>query len=150
MLSTYTSYNLIANDMLKSLNRTATETVNARDAAYYKENIGKVASVDEFLDDYRLYSYAVKAFGLEEMTYAKAFMKKVLDSDLTDSASFANSLTDERYRNFAAEFARLQQERIAAFREFIADVNTGAYPQPQHDVAIGDTEFNAFKAELGL
>ncbi len=30
------------------------------------------------------------------------------------------------YRNFAAEYARLQQERIAAFREFIADVNSGA------------------------
>ena len=41
------------------------------------------------------------------------------------------------YRNFAAEYARLQAERIAAFREFIADVNTGAYPQPQHNVADG-------------
>lgn len=54
------------------------------------------------------------------------------------------------YRNFAAEFDRLQKERIAAFREFIADVNTGAYPQSQHNVAIGDTEFNAFKADIGL
>lgn len=124
MLSTYTSYNLIANDMLKSLNRTATETVNARDAAYYKENIGKVASVDEFLDDYRLYSYAVKAFGLEEMTYAKAFMKKVLDSDLTDSASFANSLTDERYRNFAAAFS-------------FADSTASAQTEVQLDETIG-------------
>lgn len=50
------------------------------------------------------------------------------------------------YRNFAAEFARLQQERIAAFKEFIADVNTGAYPQPQHNVTITDAEFEAFKA----
>ena len=105
MLSTYTSYNLIANDMLKSLNRTANETVNAREADYYKENIGKVSSVDEFLDDYRLYSYAMKAFGLEEMTYAGAFMRKVLESDLSDSASFANSLTDGRYRNFASAFS---------------------------------------------
>jgi 3-methyl-2-oxobutanoate hydroxymethyltransferase len=30
------------------------------------------------------------------------------------------------------------------------DVNTGTYPQLQHNVAIGDREFNAFKAELGL
>ncbi len=54
------------------------------------------------------------------------------------------------YRNFAAEFGRLQKERIEAFREFIADVNSGAYPQPQHNVVIGDQEFNALKAELGL
>jgi 3-methyl-2-oxobutanoate hydroxymethyltransferase len=52
------------------------------------------------------------------------------------------------YRNFAAEFARLQQERIAAFREFIADVNSGAYPQSQHNVAISDDEFQAFQAGL--
>ncbi len=105
MLSTYTSYNLIAKDLLKSLNRTAGETINARDAAYYKENIGKVASVDEFLDDYRLYSYAMKAYGLEDMTYAKAFMRKVLDSDLSDANSFANKLTDERYRGFVSAFS---------------------------------------------
>jgi 3-methyl-2-oxobutanoate hydroxymethyltransferase len=32
------------------------------------------------------------------------------------------------YRNFAAEHRRLQGERIAAFREYIADVQTGAFP----------------------
>ena len=37
----------------------------------------------------------------------------------------------------------------AAFKEFIADVNTGAYPQPQHNVAMQDAEFEAFKAALG-
>lgn len=54
------------------------------------------------------------------------------------------------YRNFAAEYARLQAERIAAFREFIADVNTGAYPQPQHNVPMQDVEFETFKTGLGL
>ena len=33
------------------------------------------------------------------------------------------------YRNFAAEYDRLQQERVAAFSEFVADVNTKAYPE---------------------
>ena len=46
-----------------------------------------VIPVDEFLDDYRLYTYAVKAYGLEDMGYAKAFMRKVLESDLTDKLS---------------------------------------------------------------
>ncbi len=54
------------------------------------------------------------------------------------------------YRNFAAEHARLQAERVAAFKEFIADVNTGAYPQPQHNVAMQDDEFAALMAGLGL
>jgi 3-methyl-2-oxobutanoate hydroxymethyltransferase len=52
------------------------------------------------------------------------------------------------YRNFAAEYARLQAERIAAFKEYIADVHSGDYPQPQHNVAMPDDEFTAFEAGL--
>ncbi|MBN8181216.1 3-methyl-2-oxobutanoate hydroxymethyltransferase [Roseibium aggregatum] len=48
------------------------------------------------------------------------------------------------YRNFAAEFERLQKERVAAFKEFIGDVNSGAYPAPEHSVAIADAEYDAF------
>jgi 3-methyl-2-oxobutanoate hydroxymethyltransferase len=36
------------------------------------------------------------------------------------------------YRNFAAEFERLQSERVAAFKEYVADVESGAYPEPRH------------------
>ncbi|MSU33766.1 MAG: ketopantoate hydroxymethyltransferase [Pedosphaera sp.] len=36
------------------------------------------------------------------------------------------------YRNFAAENRRLQQERIAAFREYIADVDAGRFPERCH------------------
>lgn len=104
MVSTYLSYDLINRDMKASLSRVSQQAMIERQTNYYKENIGKVTSVDEFLDDYQLYSYAMDAFGLGEMTYAKAFMKKVLESDLNDDNSFANKLTDERYRDFAAAF----------------------------------------------
>jgi 3-methyl-2-oxobutanoate hydroxymethyltransferase len=33
------------------------------------------------------------------------------------------------YRNFSAEYRRLQDERIAAFSEYIADVKKGTFPQ---------------------
>jgi 3-methyl-2-oxobutanoate hydroxymethyltransferase len=36
------------------------------------------------------------------------------------------------YRNFKAEMDRLQQERIAAFKEYIADVQSGAFPAPEN------------------
>lgn len=36
------------------------------------------------------------------------------------------------YRNFAAEHRRLQQERLAAFREYIADVQAGRFPGRGH------------------
>lgn len=53
------------------------------------------------------------------------------------------------YRNFQAEYQRLQQERVAAFKEFIADVDSGAYPAPEHTVPVADEEFAAFIERLG-
>ena len=48
------------------------------------------------------------------------------------------------YRNFRAELDRLQRERIAAFQEFRADVESGAFPETKHLVPITDAEFAAF------
>lgn len=103
-ISTYASYLSVNRDINSSLSKVASQSSVERDTAYYKEKIGKVTTVDEFLGDYRLYSYAMKAYGLEGMTYGKAFMRKVLESDLSDKASFANSLTDKRYLQFAETF----------------------------------------------
>ncbi|SMF10994.1 Protein of unknown function [Xaviernesmea oryzae] len=104
MVSTYLTFDLVNRDIAKSLGRVATQATVARDAEYYRQNIGKVRTIDEFVADYRLYSYAMTAYGLEEMIYAKAFIKKVLESDLSDANSYANRLTDDRYKNFAAAF----------------------------------------------
>jgi Ketopantoate hydroxymethyltransferase len=46
------------------------------------------------------------------------------------------------YRNFAAEYERLQAERIAAFKEFIADVNSLAYPEEKHIVRMPPDELS--------
>ena len=42
------------------------------------------------------------------------------------------------YRNFAAERARLHDERIAAYKEYIADVSSGAFPETGHIVTLDD------------
>ena len=52
------------------------------------------------------------------------------------------------YRNFRSELDRLQSERVAAFKEFRADVSSGAYPAPEHLVPIADAEFDGFMGKL--
>ena len=52
------------------------------------------------------------------------------------------------YRNFAAEYDRLQAEREAAFREFIADVASGVYPQDSHVVRMDPDQLAAFRKSL--
>lgn len=48
------------------------------------------------------------------------------------------------YRQLGPQMARLQEERIAAFTEFKADVDGGAYPTAAHEVPMQDSEFDAF------
>jgi hypothetical protein len=102
--STYVSYLAVTRDMTQSLGRVEKQPIAARETAYYMENIGTVKSVEDFLADDRLYRYAMKAHGLEDMIYAKAFMRKALTEGITDTNSFANKLTDKRYRDFVASF----------------------------------------------
>lgn len=52
------------------------------------------------------------------------------------------------YRDFEAEYARLQAERIAAYREFAEDVRSGRFPEERHTVGITDDEFDRFQEEI--
>lgn len=111
MINTFTSYRLIASDMTRSIDRVQAQPVVQRESEYYLENITKVKSIEEFLSDDRLFKYAMKAHGLADMDYAKAFMRKALEGGIADSESFANSLTDTRYKEFVKTY------NFAAFGE---------------------------------
>lgn len=104
MISSFQSYTFYTKDINQTLSRKAADAVISRELQYYRDTIGSITSIDEFLANDRIYAYAMKAYGLEEMTYAKAFIRKVLESDLTDTSSFANLLTDTRYKTLAAAY----------------------------------------------
>lgn len=104
MTSTYTSYNLIARDLPRSIERIASQPQVARESEYYLSRISEIKSIDEFLADTRVFNYAMKAHGLEDMNYAKAFMRKVLEEGTDNDDAFANQLSDSKYREFAETF----------------------------------------------
>ena len=45
------------------------------------------------------------------------------------------------YRNFLQEYRRLQAERVAAFKEYAADVRTGRFPEASHLVGMDESAF---------
>lgn len=104
MINTFTSYQLISRDITSSLNRVESQPLVNRETDYYRENIGNVKTIEDFVGDERLFRYAMKAHGLEDMAYAKAFMVKALEGGIDDEESFANSLSDKRYRDFVKTF----------------------------------------------
>ncbi len=52
------------------------------------------------------------------------------------------------YRNFAAEYDRLQGERVAAFSEFVADVKSGAFPEDRYVVRMDPAEREKFMRDI--
>ncbi|MBR0817837.1 DUF1217 domain-containing protein [Bradyrhizobium liaoningense] len=150
MVSTYFSYNYIAHHLTQSLTRVEQQPDVAREAAYYKANIGKVKTIDDFMKDYRLYHYAMKAYGLEDMAYAKAFMKKVLESDLNDSKSFVNKLVDKRYREFAAAFSFNGTATPVAQSDNQTDEMIGLYTATKKSQVVAlASDSNYYSAQIG-
>ncbi len=150
MVSTYFGYSYVTRNLAQTLTRVAQQTDVSRDAAYYKANIGKVHTVDDLMNDYRLYHYVTKAYGLEDMAYAKAFMKKVLQSDLSDPKSFANTLIDKRYRDFAAAFSFGGGETKVAQSDSQTDDMIGLYTAAMKsnvDAVAADTKY--YNATIG-
>ncbi|WP_043348568.1 DUF1217 domain-containing protein [Methylobacterium sp. B1] len=105
MSSTAAQYQIISRDISKSLINKAAERSVALETKYFADHIGSVKSVDDFIGNARLFAFAMRAFGLEDMTYAKGFMKKVLLGEPDANGHIlVNRLQDSRYRDFANAF----------------------------------------------
>lgn len=104
VLGTVANYEILARDLPLSLTRVAAQPDVKRDTDYFLANIRNVKSADEFIRDDRLFAYAMTAFGLKDMIYGKAFMRKVLAEGLDGEHSFAMQLADGRFREFAEAF----------------------------------------------
>ncbi|KUP94750.1 DUF1217 domain-containing protein [Tritonibacter horizontis] len=74
------------------------------DTEYFAENIGKVTSSDDLLNDRRLLQVAVKAFGLEEEINYRALLQRTLNEGTTADDALANKMNDERYVKFSEAF----------------------------------------------
>jgi hypothetical protein len=104
VISTTAAYLAVSNNLSRQQAATAAQGDVKNATNYYLANIGKVKTVDQFINNYQLFSYAMKAFGLSDMTYAKGLMTKVLNGGVASSTALANTLSDPRYKAFATAF----------------------------------------------
>jgi hypothetical protein len=104
MLTTSATYRIITRDLDRSLEQKAAEKSIARETDYYLNNISNIKSIDDFIKNTQVFNYAMKAFGLDDMAHAKAYMRKILVEGVEDSGSFANRVSDERFLRFATVF----------------------------------------------
>jgi Protein of unknown function (DUF1217) len=104
VLSTSATFKILTQNIDKSLARIRETPQVQRETTYYLDTISKIKSIEDFLANDRVYTYAMKAFGLKDMVYAKAFVKKVLTDGIDSANSFTNQLTDPRFKELATAF----------------------------------------------
>lgn len=104
MPGTVARYQQIARNVDRTLGTLSRRPEVKRESDYFLANIRTVKSADDFLKNDRLYKFAMTAFGLKDMIYGKAFMRKVLTEGIEGPRSFALQLADPRFREFAEAF----------------------------------------------
>lgn len=103
-MTTLSTYLQIANNLPKWQAMTAKSAEVATQTQYFKDHIGKATSIDAFMKDTRLFNYAMTAFGLGDMTYAKGLMQKVLEGGVSSGSALANTITNANIKAFAQAF----------------------------------------------
>ncbi len=111
-----------------------------RDVKYFEENIHNATSAKALIEDRKLLSVALGAFGLEEEINKKAWIRTILEEGTDLSVSLANKLADPRWREFSAEFgygnSTGARVGLAEFRDNVAQ----QYLERTFEARVGDVD----------
>jgi len=99
-----TTYRLFSADPQVARSNVSNRPEVAREVEYYSENIGSIKSIDDLMSNQRIYTFVMQSYGLEDMAYAKAFIRTILEEGSDDTRALANRLSDPRYGELVEDF----------------------------------------------
>lgn len=122
----------------RQLEAIAKDAIVQRSISYFRDRIEVTDSAEKLVGDYRMLSVALSAFGLENDIGSRAFIRKILESDLSDTKSLVNRLSDKRYLRLAQAFDFSGQNNTdeASFGDRISE----AYVQREFERRVGQTD----------
>ena len=103
-MSAIETFRALTRDIPRTIERIARNPEVAREVRYYLEHIGSIRSADDLLADQRSLRFALGAYGLENMAYARGLIRRLLAEGTRDADAFANRIADPRFRSFARAF----------------------------------------------
>ena len=113
-----------------------------RDTAYFRDKIGSVTTAVDLVEDRRLLSVALGAYGLGDDIGSKFFVRKVLEDGTLDPRALANRMSDKRYLALAKGFGfgdfPVPNTVLSTFGQEVTD----AYKARRFEVAVGDSDPN--------
>ena len=125
------------NTLARQQDAHAKNPLQARDVAYFRENIGSISSAVDLIADRRLLTVALGAFGLDDDINNKAFTRKVLEDGTSDRSALANRLADKRYRDFSDAFGFGKGQIPQTGRSDFAETIIARHEDRQFEIAVG-------------
>ena len=104
-LSTLGTYLQVSNNLTKWQNLTSSQPEVKAATAYYQANIGSVKTPAELVNNYRLFSYVMTAYGLGDMaSYGKGLIEKTLEEGTGSQSNLAYTLNNPEILSLAQTF----------------------------------------------
>ena len=111
-----------------------------RDVDYFSENIGSITSAEDLVNDRRLLTVALGAFGLEDDINNKFLIRKMLEEGTTADDALANRFTDQRYRDLSAAFGFGPGEIPQTLAPGFSDRITERFEAASFEIATGEQD----------
>ncbi len=113
---------------------------SVRETEYFRENIGKISTAKELVEDRTLLKVALGAFGLEDDLSNKFYIQKVLEEGSATDDAFANRLADKSYLAFTdAMDLSLATGKGVTSEGAISDI-INRYQDRSFEVAVGEID----------
>jgi 3-methyl-2-oxobutanoate hydroxymethyltransferase len=128
---------------VRAIGKTAPEAKKLYDQMKRLENAGAYAAELE-LAPHNLASYLCKKTSMILMSLGSGSgcdTQFLFSDDILGDYEERIPRHAKAYRNFLKEYKRLQEERIAAFKEYASDVESGRFPEAGHLVTMDAAEF---------
>jgi hypothetical protein len=103
-VSTFTDYLQISTNLSRYQKLTASDPIVSQATKYYQANIGSVTSAADLVKNQRLFTYVMKAFGLDDMMYAKNLIQKAMEQGTSSSKALANTLNNPKIKALVTAF----------------------------------------------
>lgn len=111
-----------------------------RDADYFRENIGNILTASDLVDDRRLLTVALGAFGLEDDINNRFFIKTILEEGTRADDALARRLSDDRYERFSEAFGFGPSELINTIFPEKMDEIVELFRVSSFEVAVGQQD----------
>lgn len=131
MTSTTSAYLAVSQNLPRYQAMTAAEPAVKTATAYYEANIGSVTSIQDFVGNYRLLSYALDAYGLGDQINATALITKVLEGGVSNPNSLANTFSNSAWKAFATAFNFVGDGASSAASPNAVQTTTSDYVEQQ-------------------